>query len=95
MVAAGGGESSIVYLGGVKVVRVYRDLVADICGPYAMIDGSDVAETITIAPAHGIQGGSEQIQRNVIGERLLGLPREPQVDRDVPFRLLKVGTQRD
>jgi alkylation response protein AidB-like acyl-CoA dehydrogenase len=92
---AGGGESSIVYLGGVKVVRVYRDLVADICGPYAMIDGSDVAETITIAPAHGIQGGSEQIQRNVIGERLLGLPREPQVDRDVPFRLLKVGTQRD
>ena len=92
---AGGGESSIVYLGGVKVVRLYRDLVADICGPYAMLDGSDVAETITIAPAHGIQGGSEQIQRNVIGERLLGLPREPQVDRDVPFRLLKVGTQRD
>jgi len=91
----GGGESSIVYLGGVKVVRLYRDLVADICGPYAMLDGSDVAETITIAPAHGIQGGSEQIQRNVIGERLLGLPREPQVDRDVPFRLLKVGTQRD
>jgi alkylation response protein AidB-like acyl-CoA dehydrogenase len=92
---AGGGESSIVYLGGVKVVRLYRDLVADICGAYAMLDGSDVAETITIAPAHGIQGGSEQIQRNVIGERLLGLPREPQVDRDVPFRSLKVGTQRD
>jgi alkylation response protein AidB-like acyl-CoA dehydrogenase len=91
----GGGESSIVYLGGVKVVRMYRDLVGDICGPYAMLDGSDVAETITIAPAHGIQGGSEQIQRNVIGERLLGLPREPQVDRDVPFRSLKVGTQRD
>jgi len=83
-----------VYLGGVKVVRLYRDLVADICGAYAMLDGSDVAETITIAPAHGIKGGSEQIQRNVIGERLLGLPREPQVDRDVPFRSLKVGTQR-
>ena len=31
----------------------------------------------------------------MIGERLLGLPREPQVDREVPFRLLKVGTQRD
>ena len=92
---AGGGESSIVYLGGVKVVRLYRDLVADICGPLAMLDGSDVAETITIAPAHGIQGGSEQIQRNVIGERLLDLPREPQVDREVPFRSLKVGTQRD
>ena len=92
---SGGGESSIVYLGAVKVVRLYRDLVGDICGPYAMLDGSDVAETITIAPAHGIQGGTGQIQRNVIGERLLDLPREPQVDRDVPFRLLKVGTQRD
>jgi alkylation response protein AidB-like acyl-CoA dehydrogenase len=87
-------ESSVVYLGGVLVVRRCRDLVADIAGPFAMLDGTDIAETITTAPAHGIQGGSEQIQRNVIGERLLGLPREPQVDRDVPFRELRVGTQR-
>ena len=90
-----GGESSVVYLGGVLVARMCRDLVADIAGPAAMLHGTDIADTITIAPAHGIQGGSEQIQRNVIGERLLGLPREPQVDRDVPFRDLRVGTQRD
>jgi hypothetical protein len=34
------------------------------------------------------------VQRTIIGERILGLPKEPQVDRDVPVRELKVGTQR-
>ncbi len=44
------------------------------------------------SPSLRIAGGSDQVQANIIGERVLGLPAETRVDKDIPFRdLAKAG----
>jgi len=80
--------------------RRARDLSLAIEGAHGMLAGEDAPEAGRFqqmalrVQATSIAGGTDEIQRNIIGERVLGLPREPQVDRDVPFKELAVGTQR-
>ena len=54
-------------------------------GPEGMLADGEWATTFLTAPSLSIRGGTDEIQRNQLGERALGLPREPSVDRDVPF----------
>jgi alkylation response protein AidB-like acyl-CoA dehydrogenase len=51
-------------------------LRVDIAGPEAMLIG-DASGGLLAAPGGWFGGGTSQVQRNIIGERILGLPREP------------------
>jgi hypothetical protein len=56
--------------------------------------GGDLQSVNLASPGTRIGGGTDEIQLSLLGERGLGLPREPGDDRDVPYRDLRVGTQR-
>ena len=68
------------------------DLIADVIGPDALAEDSEWAYMISFLPGLKSAGGTEEILRNTIGERVLGLPPEPRLDKGIPFSdLSKIG----
>ncbi|MEU3985765.1 acyl-CoA dehydrogenase family protein [Streptomyces sp. NPDC026672] len=94
-----GPDASLGKLVGSATGRQARDIALSLLGAEGMLTGTETTGDGTFqqmalsVQSLSIAGGTDEIQRNLIGERLLGLPREPEADRDVPFRDLRVGTQ--
>jgi alkylation response protein AidB-like acyl-CoA dehydrogenase len=65
------------------------DLGADVLGPDALDADGEWSYLVSFLPGLKSAGGTEQILRNTIGERVLGLPPEPRLDKGVPFSELR------
>jgi alkylation response protein AidB-like acyl-CoA dehydrogenase len=87
-----GSEGSIGKLALSDVARRCNEVHAMISGARGMLTRTDdpidavIAEVLVSTPAQSIAGGTDEIQRNILGEHVLGLPKEPAPDRGLPFR---------
>ena len=84
-----GPEAGLAKVTLVNAAIAAGDLLADVLGADALADGDEWAYMISYLPGLRAAGGTEEILRNTIGERVLGLPAEPRLDKDVPFSELR------
>jgi alkylation response protein AidB-like acyl-CoA dehydrogenase len=90
-----GPEGSGMKARGAALFKSYAALATRILGAEAAIDPHGEWQTLFLtAPSISIRGGTDEIQRNIVGERVLGLPEEPRVDRTLPFDQLPASSTR-
>jgi alkylation response protein AidB-like acyl-CoA dehydrogenase len=76
-----GPEGSGAKLRNSEVLRHLSDVALDALGADGMVGTGQWHTLFLTGPSFRIRGGTDEIQRNIIGERVLGLPREPRVDK--------------
>ncbi len=87
-----GPEANTAKLMMSRITRLSREVGLEILGPWGTLMGPDtpgggaIQEMALFSPAPSIYGGSDEIQKNIIGERVLGLPKEPDPYKGKAFR---------
>jgi alkylation response protein AidB-like acyl-CoA dehydrogenase len=84
-----GPEAGLAKVTMVNAAVAATELAADVVGPEALEPDSDWSYLISFLPGLKSAGGTESILRNTIGERVLGLPPEPRLDKGIPFSELR------
>ncbi len=85
-------ETSIIKLFTSRMATEMAELTVAVQGPGAACSAGrpgarlSGSSSSSARPSLRIAAGSDEIQRNVIGERVLGLPHDVRVDNDLPFR---------
>jgi alkylation response protein AidB-like acyl-CoA dehydrogenase len=95
-----GVEGPLAKIAMTDAVRRGRELGCHVLGPDAQLWGRDAVtggwfqELTLFSPAPSIYGGTDEVQRNIVAERGLGLPKEPGPARDTPFKDLPANATR-
>jgi alkylation response protein AidB-like acyl-CoA dehydrogenase len=86
------GLANLGKLAQTRILKGTTSTAMEILGPDGLLWHPDgpvegrYAEALVFSTASSIYGGTDEVQRNIIGERALGLPREPSADKGIPFR---------
>ena len=92
-----GPEGSLGKLASSAIARQCAKVHSLISGASGLLAGPDserggtIAEILISVPAISIAGGTDEIQHTIIGERIMGLPKEPDISRNIPFRDVRNG----
>jgi alkylation response protein AidB-like acyl-CoA dehydrogenase len=93
-----GPEMSIAKLSLTNNMWRTANFVIDVLGPRAIADTGEWGtyawtQLLLGVPGMKVAGGTDEVMKNIVGERVLGLPKDTGIDSTTPFKDLKVGTQ--
>jgi acyl-CoA dehydrogenase len=86
-----GPEMSTAKLALTNNLKAYSDWAAKVLGPRLAADGGEwgayaFSQMVTGVPGMRVAGGTDEVMRNIVAERVLGLPKDPGVDSTTPFK---------